>query len=194
MDNFVYQSFDKYFQTLGKTGYLSSNNTFKLIVLNFIFELIYKDYRGYVSKEDYLALDRALNCLYGTTCLIPYPDYLKMGKLHLGEMAEVLDRTKAVEDYSKDLDKRILDNDALIADNIRRIDEHGTRLDNNDSHTAEQDELLAQHTAHLTSHDETLQAHNDRLVAVEGTKVVKGKNHIVDIPDIDLSGYDEVND
>ena len=31
-----------------------------------------------------------------------------------------------------------------------------------------------------------------RLKEVENTKVVKGKNHIQNIPDIDLSQYDKV--
>jgi hypothetical protein len=129
------------------------------MVLIFYYHLIYDDYRGYISKEDYHAIEKALNCLYGTNCLIPYPDYLKMGKLKLGEMTEVLSRTKAVEEYSKELDQRILDNDVLIEDNIRRLDEHGNRLE-----------------------------------AIENTKVVKGKNHIQNIPDIDLSQYDQIED
>ena len=32
------------------------------------------------------------------TCLIPYPDYLKMGKLHLGEVTELAQRVKNIED------------------------------------------------------------------------------------------------
>jgi hypothetical protein len=64
-------------------------------------------------------------------------------------MTEVLARTKKVEDYSKELDQRILDNDVLIEDNIRRLDES-----------------------------------ESRVTDLENTKVVKGKNHIQDIPDI----------
>jgi hypothetical protein len=35
---------------------------------------------------------------------------------------------------------------------------------------------------------------NSRLRAIENTRVVKGKNHIQDIPDIDLSQYDNIDD
>lgn len=42
-------------------------------------------------------IERALNCLFGSTCLIPYPDYLKMGKLHLGEITELGCRVKTLE-------------------------------------------------------------------------------------------------
>jgi hypothetical protein len=51
-----------------------------------------------LSKDDYHLIERALDCLYGSTCLIPYPDYLKMSKLHLGEMGEIASRLKEVED------------------------------------------------------------------------------------------------
>jgi hypothetical protein len=138
---------------------MKQKNVDSLLVLNFFYELIYHDYRGYIRNEDYHVIEQALNCLYGTNCLIPYPDYLKMGKLHLGEMTEVLARTKKVEDYSKELDQRILDNDVLIEDNIRRLDES-----------------------------------ESRITDLENIKVVKGKNHIQNIPDIDLSSYDTVSD
>jgi hypothetical protein len=59
---------------------------------------VYHDYRGLLSKADYSLIEQALNCLYGSTCLIPYPDYLKMGKLHLGEMTEMAQRIKRAED------------------------------------------------------------------------------------------------
>jgi hypothetical protein len=77
-----------------------------------------------LKREDYMLIEKALDCLYGSSCLIPYPDYLKMGKLRLGQMEEI--------DF--------------------------------------------------------------RLKEVENTKVVKGKNHIQNIPDIDLSQYDQVED
>ena len=224
MDNFVYSAISGYFQTLEKTGYFKYSNVQKLLILIFYYNLIYHDYRGYVKKEDYSAIEKALNCLYGTNCLIPYPDYLKMGKLKLGEMTEVLSRTKAVEDYSKELDQRILDNDVLIADNTMRIDEsgarsddyaahfvivdsrlhdhdvtlashgdrldiHDSRLDDHDEHFNTVDERLDTAEERLDNHDETLLNHEDRIVAVESTKVVKGKNHIQNIPDIDLSSF-----
>jgi hypothetical protein len=71
-----------------------------------------------------MLVEKALDCLYGSTCLIPYPDYLKMSKLHLGQMEEI----------------------------------------------------------------------DTRLKAIENTKVVKGKKHVTNIPDIDLSSYSQVID
>lgn len=97
MDNFVYNAFDGYFQVLEKVGYMKQKNIDSLLVLNFFYELLYKDYRGYIEKEDYHNIEKALNCLYGTNCLIPYPDYLKMGRLRLGEMTELSHRVKEIE-------------------------------------------------------------------------------------------------
>ena len=159
MDSFVYNAYDRYFQTLKKVGYMKQKNVESLLVLNFYYHLLYHDYRGYVSKEDYHTIEKALNCLYGTNCLIPYPNYLKMGKLKLGEMTEVLDRVRVNEATLKEHDLRIKDNDVLIEDNIRRLDEA-----------------------------------ENRVTELENTKVVKGKNHIQNIPDIDLSAYDDVEE
>lgn len=39
-----------------------------------------------------------MNCLFGSNCLIPYTDYLKMGKLYLGQMTEMASRIKTIED------------------------------------------------------------------------------------------------
>jgi hypothetical protein len=58
---------------------------------------VFQDYRALLSKEDYYLIEKALDCLYGSTCLIPYPDYLKMGKLHLGEITELANRVNALE-------------------------------------------------------------------------------------------------
>jgi hypothetical protein len=69
----------------------------KLLLLCFYRDFVFHDYRGILSQEDYALIDRALDCLWGSTCLIPYPDYLKMGKLHLGEMTEMAQRIKNAE-------------------------------------------------------------------------------------------------
>lgn len=159
MDNYVYNASDTYFKTLSKLGYTKKKDTDSLLILNFLYNMVYNDYRGYINKKDYHTIEKALNCLYGTNCLMPYPNYLKMGKLKLGEMTEVLSRVKASEEYSKELDKRILDNDALIEDNIRRLDES-----------------------------------ENRVTELENTKVVKGNNHIQNIPSIDLSSFDVIDD
>jgi hypothetical protein len=98
MDEFVYNSLSTYYNTLEKTGYLSYDNVYKLLLLVFYKDFVYGDFRGVLNEKDYSMIERALYCLFGTTCLIPYPDYLKMGKLCLGDISELAHRVKNLED------------------------------------------------------------------------------------------------
>lgn len=98
MERLVYDGLSTYYNTLEKTGYLPFTNAVKLLVLSFYKDFVYHDYRGMLSRDDYHYIETALDCLYGSTCLIPYPDYLKMGKLYLGEMSELACRVKELED------------------------------------------------------------------------------------------------
>lgn len=97
MDEILYNSLSSYFHALEYKGYMPYLQMQKLLVLIFYRDFVYNDYRGLISKDDYLMIERALDCLYGSTCLIPYPDYLKMGKLHIGEMTEMANRVKNLE-------------------------------------------------------------------------------------------------
>ena len=98
MDEILYEALSKYYHALELKGYMSKAHSFKLLALIFYRDFVFHDYRGLLSKKDYRLIEKALDCIYGTSCLIPYPDYLKMGKLHLGEMTEMAQRVKALED------------------------------------------------------------------------------------------------
>lgn len=98
MDEIVYQVLNRYFYALEKLGYISYPQMQKLLVLSFYRDFVFNDYRAILSKDDYLLIEKALDCLYGSTCLIPYPDYLKMGKLHLSEITELSERVKILEE------------------------------------------------------------------------------------------------
>lgn len=97
MDEILFEALSKYFHALELRGYMSKSHSMKLLVLSFYRDFVFKDYRGMLSKSDYCFIEKALDCIYGTSCLIPYPDYLKMGKLHLGEMTEMAQRLKTLE-------------------------------------------------------------------------------------------------
>lgn len=98
MGEILYEAFSKYYHALELKGYMSKAHSNKLLILAFFWDFTYNDYRGILSKEDYCLIEKALDCIYGTSCLIPYPDYLKMGKLHLGEITEMAQRVKTLED------------------------------------------------------------------------------------------------
>ena len=98
MDRIIYNSLSKYYHALEHTGYVANTHAQKLLLLIFYRDFTIKDYRGLLSKEDYHLIEKALNCLWGSSCLIPYPDYLKMGRLHLGETTELAQRLKNLEE------------------------------------------------------------------------------------------------
>ena len=98
MDNIIFNAITQYYTALSKLGYHKYGDVFSLLVLCFLRDFVYQDYRGTLSKSDYSIIEKALNCLFGSNCLIPYPDYLKMGKLHIGEMTEMAHRVKTLEE------------------------------------------------------------------------------------------------
>lgn len=98
MDDILFEALTKYYHALKVKGYMSKAHSEKLLVMTFYRDFMLNDYRALLNKRDYCLIERALDCIYGTSCLIPYPDYLKMGKLHLGEMTEMAQRVKTLEE------------------------------------------------------------------------------------------------
>ena len=98
MDEILYNALTKYYHALELKGYMANSHAVKLLILIFFRDFVFHDYRGLITKEDYHLIEKALDCIYGSACLIPYPDYLKMGKLYLGEMTEIAQRVKTLED------------------------------------------------------------------------------------------------
>lgn len=97
MDEYIYEALSRYYHVLELKGYIPFRDQAKLLILTFFRDFVFHDYRGILTKEDYRVIERALECLYGSSCLIPYVDYLKMGKLHLGEITEIGQRLKKIE-------------------------------------------------------------------------------------------------
>lgn len=96
MDEFVFDSFRNYYNALYKLGYLNDHKADSLLILHFYYDLLCCNYRGTVKKEDYKLIERALYCLFGINCLIPYPN-IAMGQLKLGDLPELLARLKNLE-------------------------------------------------------------------------------------------------
>lgn len=68
---------NRYFHTLRNLGYKKDSDVFRLLSLIFIEEMLDGPWSFFVTDEDYSVLNKALYCLYGTSCMIPYPDYRK---------------------------------------------------------------------------------------------------------------------
>ena len=74
--NDVFNSVSSYFNTLTQFGYKKQSDVNKLLIYVFISELLTGDMRYFITEEDYKLINRALTCLYGSSCLIPYPKYI----------------------------------------------------------------------------------------------------------------------
>lgn len=73
MDNILYESLSRYFNTLSKLGYKSYSDVDRLLVLIFIQEWLEDKCLNYINEDDQRIIERVLYCLYGSSCLIPYP-------------------------------------------------------------------------------------------------------------------------
>lgn len=75
MVNYLYEALCGYFTRLCHVGYMKQSEVEKLVVLTSIQRMVDCDFRGYLDEEAYNKINDVLYNLYGTTCLIPYPDY-----------------------------------------------------------------------------------------------------------------------
>lgn len=74
----AFESIKRYFKSLFQLGNMSYEQTYKLIVFLFIEEILRDDKRSIIiTEEDYETLTKVVYNLYGTSCLIPYPDRIK---------------------------------------------------------------------------------------------------------------------
>lgn len=75
----LYDSLKKYYNHLFNTGYSTSSDLEKLLVYTFIEEIFEYSLVPYIDEKDYTILNEALNCLYGTSCILPYPRVICSG-------------------------------------------------------------------------------------------------------------------
>ena len=69
LTNLSYEALHRYFTRLSQSGYMKYTNVESLIVLLYIQELV-KDYD--LDIEEQTIIDKALSCLQGSNCMIPY--------------------------------------------------------------------------------------------------------------------------
>lgn len=74
--NDVAKSMDIYFNTLAQLGYKKQSDVDRLLVYSFFEELLTGEMRYFITESDYKLIEQALSCLYGSSCLVPYPEYI----------------------------------------------------------------------------------------------------------------------
>lgn len=71
LSNITNEALNRYFNSLSQTGYMNYNNVYYLLILTYIQEINQEE----LSLEDKNIVRKALDCLYGNSCLIPYINY-----------------------------------------------------------------------------------------------------------------------
>jgi hypothetical protein len=94
MINILYKAIERYFTTLSQFGYKSYDDVYKLLFFIAVTDFVYSDVDAAITEDDYRDIEKALYCIFGTTCLLPYPEYCNkkqddMNNLHLGDITDL---------------------------------------------------------------------------------------------------------
>ena len=73
MDELMYDTLTKYFKTLSLTGYKSYDVVYKILVIDFIYEIIHSELRHYITNKDIKLMQDLLYQFLGSTCEISFP-------------------------------------------------------------------------------------------------------------------------
>lgn len=106
----VNESINNYFNNLKNVGYRKQSDVNKLFLYTTIQELLDNDFRGYITEDDYKSINNALYCLYGSNCLIPFPEYhnYKIKRtMYKGSMSEIAHRLEAIENINNNITSKI---------------------------------------------------------------------------------------
>lgn len=73
LSNVLERALTTYFNILSNTGHVCYNDVNKLLLLSLIEELTSGPMSAFIDDKDYNSMNNALHCIFGTSCLIPYP-------------------------------------------------------------------------------------------------------------------------
>lgn len=75
----VERALKRYYNALAVFGYKDNCSVEKLIVLTYIDDFINGDAAKYITEEDKRVIANSLYCMFGTICLMPFPDHIVSG-------------------------------------------------------------------------------------------------------------------
>lgn len=73
LSNVLEKALTTYFNVLSSTGCVCYNDVNKLLLLSLIEEFISGPMSAFIDDKDYNSMNNALYCIFGTSCLMPYP-------------------------------------------------------------------------------------------------------------------------
>lgn len=100
VSNDLYNSLVNYFNVLSNFGYKKYTDVYKLLVYSFIEEMLTGPFRIYITEDNYRSIATVLECFYGSSCLIPYPEYINDDSLFGKIFADEFIRNKNMEEGS----------------------------------------------------------------------------------------------
>lgn len=72
MDKNLLQAYDRYFTHLSQFGYMSYENVKALLLYDYINDII-KFSKEDLTNEDIITIEKVIDCLLGSNCLIDFP-------------------------------------------------------------------------------------------------------------------------
>lgn len=81
--NVLAKSLERYFKTIKHYGYYKDLGVTKLLILIYFNELLSDYYNIPITDSEYEIIQKALLCLFGSDCIIPYPYYINYNGDHL---------------------------------------------------------------------------------------------------------------
>ena len=73
MNELMYDNLIRYFKTLAHTGYKSYDVVFKMLVMDFIYEITHTELRYYITNGDIKLMRDLLYQFFGSTCEVSLP-------------------------------------------------------------------------------------------------------------------------
>lgn len=70
------ESIGTYFNQLENTGYFRYDYVEQFLGYLLADTFLNTDFNNFVTEDDYRIIESFLQCLYGKSCLIPYPEYI----------------------------------------------------------------------------------------------------------------------
>lgn len=120
MDNIVYESTKRYFNTLSNFGYTNYCEVVKVLYLVMINKMVYKYFPGSITEDDYRVIEKSLYNIFGTSCLVPYPQYCNynnMDRLHAEDATDLINAiTHQIEEQNMNIEnfKDVVNSDLYI--------------------------------------------------------------------------------
>lgn len=67
----IYEALSSYFNTVSKVGYMSYKEVNKVLLSIYLNKILNNSYYNYITEDELKTINNTLNCIKGTSCLIP---------------------------------------------------------------------------------------------------------------------------